>query len=487
MPPARARPEYDAVVIGAGPNGLVAAVEIAAAGHRVLVLEAADRPGGGTRTEELTLPGHHHDVCSAIHPMGLASPALRDLPLAEHGLRWIHPDLPLAHPLDGDGSGTAAVLERSITATAERLDADAPGDGDAWRTIMGRVTDPGFGLLDDLLAPLTLPRHPVSLARFGLVGIQGASRVGRRRLDGERGRALLAGLAAHGIQPLGAPATSGYAMLLGGLAHLVGWPLVEGGSQRLADALVSLVAANGGEVRCGHRVASLADVPPARVVLADLTPTQLVSIAGDRLPARYVRRVGRFRHGPGVFKVDWALDGPVPWSDPEVDRAGTVHVGGTMAEIVAAEAETCAGGHPERPFVLVAQQSRFDRTRVPGDGEVLWGYCHVPNGSTVDMTERIEAQIERFAPGFRDRILARHVMDTRAVQAHGANYIGGDINGGSADLRQYVTRPIVSARPWRVPMDGWYLCSSSVPPGGGVHGMCGRAAARDALSRELRG
>ncbi|TVR28055.1 MAG: NAD(P)/FAD-dependent oxidoreductase [Ilumatobacter sp.] len=478
--------EYDAVVIGAGPNGLVAAVEIAMAGRSVLVLEAADRPGGGTRTEELTLPGFRHDVCSAIHPMGLASPALRDLPLVDHGLRWVQPDVPLAHPL----AGRAAVMERSITATAERLDADAAGDGDAWRSVIGRAVEPGFGLLDDLLAPISLPRHPIALARFGLTGIQGSTRVGGRRFEGEEGRALLAGLAAHGIQRLDAPATTGYAMLLGALGHLVGWPLVAGGSQGLADALVSILRAHGGEVRCGHRVGSLGDLPPSRVVLADLTPTQLERIAGDALPARYRRRIGRFRHGPGVFKVDWALDGPVPWSDPQVAGAGTVHVGGTMAEIATAEAEMAAGGHPDRPFVLVAQQSMFDATRAPAGQQALWGYCHVPNGSTVDMTDRIEAQIERFAPGFRDRILARHVMDTRAVEAHGANYIGGDINGGSADIRQYVTRPIVSSRPWRVPTPdldaGWYLCSSSIPPGGGVHGMCGRVAARDALRRELR-
>lgn len=475
----------DAVVIGAGPNGLVAAVELALAGRSVLVLEAADQPGGGTRTEELTLPGFRHDVCSAIHPMALGSAALRDLPLADHGVRFVQPDLPLAHPLDRG----AAVMERSIEATASRLEAGCPGDGRAWRRLLGLVADPGLGLIDDLLDPFTLPRHPLALARFGPVGIQGATRVGRRRFEGEEATALLAGLAGHSIQRLDAPATSAYGLLLGGLGHLVGWPLVEGGSQRLADGLVSLLRAHGGELECGHRVRSMADVPPARVVLADLTPRQLVGIAGDQLPGRYRRRVGRFRHGPGVFKVDWALDGPVPWRHEEVGRAGTVHVGGTMAEIAAAEAEVVAGGHPERPFVLLAQQSEFDPTRAPEGRRTLWGYCHVPNGSTVDMTGRIEAQIERFAPGFRDRILARHVMDTRAVEAHGANYIGGDINGGSADIRQFVTRPIVSPRPWRVPISGqvgWYLCSSSIPPGGGVHGMCGRLAARDALRRHLR-
>ncbi|MEX2626004.1 MAG: NAD(P)/FAD-dependent oxidoreductase, partial [Ilumatobacteraceae bacterium] len=386
MSPHRARHEYDAVVIGAGPNGLVAAVELATTGHRVLVLEAADRPGGGARTEELTLDGFRHDVCSAIHPMALASAALRDLPLDEHGVRWIHPDVPLAHPLDG---GRSAILDRSVDVTAASLAEEASGDGRAWRAIVGHVADAGLGLLDDLLDPLSVPRHPVALARFGLTSVQGATRVGNRRFDGEAARALLAGLAGHGIQPLDAPATTGYAVLLGALGHLVGWPMPEGGSQRLADALVSIVEANGGEVRCGHRVGAIHDVPPSTVVLADVTPRQLVEIAGDDLPARYRRRLGRYRHGPGVFKVDWALDGPVPWADPEVDRAGTVHVGGTMDEIAAAEAEVAAGGHPDRPFVLVAQQSRFDATRAPEGRHTLWGYCHVPNGSTVDMTDRI--------------------------------------------------------------------------------------------------
>lgn len=468
---------YDAVVIGSGPNGLVAAIEVARTGRRVVVFEAADRHGGGTRTEELTLPGHHHDVCSSIHPLGLASPALRDLPLAEHGVEWIHPDAPLAHPL----VGRAAVMERSLDVTAERLGPD----GAAWRRTMGAVVRPGLGLVDDLLDPISVPRHPVALARFGLTGIRGSVGVGGR-FDGEEAAALFAGLAAHSIQRLDAPATAGYAMLLGGLGHLVGWPMVAGGSQRLADALVAILESYGGEVVRGTRVGSMTDLPPTTVVLADITPRQLVGIAGDRLPARYRRRLLRYRHGPGVFKVDWALDGPVPWSDPEVARAATVHVGGTASEVAGAEAEVTSGGHPDRPFVLVVQPSGFDAARAPAGRHVLWGYCHVPNGSTVDMTERIEAQIERFAPGFRDRILARHTMDTAAVEAHGENYIGGDINGGSADLLQYVTRPVVSLRPWRVPLPGWYLCSSSIPPGGGVHGMCGRRAARSALRHELR-
>lgn len=474
--------EYDAVVIGSGPNGLVAAIDLATAGRRVLVVEAADRPGGGMRTEELTLPGFHHDVCSAIHSLAVGSAAMRDLPLTDHGVRWIHPEHALAHPLD---SG-AVLLDRSIDETAARLGKD----GDAWRRIMAPITSPGLGIVDDLLDPISLPRHPLALARFGLTGIQGSTRLGRRRFDGEPAGALFAGLAAHSILRLDAPVTAGYAMMLGALAHLVGWPMPEGGAQRLADGLVSILAERGGSIECGVTVTSPDQLPSSRVVLADTSPTGVVGILGDHVSPRYRRRVGRFRHGAGVFKVDWALDGPVPWSDPAAAGAGTVHVGGTAAEVAFAEGEVAAGRHPERPFVLVCQQSVADPTRAPAGKHTLWGYCHVPNGSTVDMTDRIEAQIERFAPGFRDRVLARHTMDTGAVEDHGRNYVGGDINGGAADLRQFAFRPVTSLRPWRIPTSGtgagWYLCSASIPPGGGVHGMCGRRAARSALAHELR-
>jgi phytoene dehydrogenase-like protein len=469
--------QYDAVVIGSGPNGLVAAIEIARAGRSVVVLEGAPTHGGGTRTAQLTEPGFLHDVCSSIHPLGLASPALRALPLEDHGVRWIHPDAPLAHPLPG----RAAMLERSLAATVDGLGADGP----RWRSLLGLVTRPGRDLVDSLLDPFAPPRHPVALARFGLAGIQSAERLARGFTTDEAA-ALLAGLSAHSIQRLSAPATGGFGLLLGGLAHLVGWPLAAGGSQAIADALVSILRSHGGEVITDRWVASVDDLPSSRVVVADTAPAGLARILGTRLPSGYVQRLGRFRHGPGVFKVDWALDGPVPWSDPAVGRAATVHVGGTLAEVAASEAAMAAGRHPDRPFVLVAQTSLFDPLRAPQGGQTLWGYCHVPNGSTVDMTDRIEAQIERFAPGFRDRIVARHTMDTVAVAAHDPNYVGGDINGGSADLRQLAFRPVVAARPWIVPVDGWYLCSSSIPPGGGVHGMCGRRAARSALARELR-
>ena len=463
----------DVVVVGAGPNGLTAAAVLARAGRSVLVVEAADRPGGGTRSAALTLDGVVHDVCSAIHPLALASPALRSLPLADHGLRWRQPDVPLAHVLD---DGSAAVLHRSLDETVDGLGPD----GARWRSLFGPIVDAGLTVSDALLSPTSLPRRPGPLVRFGWSGIRPATWVGRR-LETEAAGGLLAGLAAHSILSLRAPATAGYALMLGALGHVVGWPVAEGGSQRIADALVALLGEAGGAIECDRTVASLDELPPRATVLLDLTPRQVVAVAGDRLPDRYRRTLERFRYGPGVHKVDWALDGPIPWSSPDAARAATVHVGGSLAEIAAAEEAVQRGRHPERPFVLVAQQTVVDPTRAPAGTHTGWAYCHVPHGSTVDMTDRIEARIEAVAPGFCDRILARHVMGPAAMEAHDANYVGGDIGGGAADLRQLVARPTLGLHPWRTPVPGLFLCSSSTPPGPGVHGMCGWHAAHEVL------
>jgi len=468
-----------AIVVGAGPNGLVAAITLARAGWDVTVFEAASHPGGGMRSEELTIPGAIHDVCSAIHPLAVGSPAFREIAatgaLAEHGLEWIYSDVPLAHPLDG---GRAAVLHRSVDDTAVALGADAS----PYRRLFGPLVEAGFGLTDGLMAPFTIPpKHPLTMVRYGAVGLLPAHTVARRAFDTEEAQALFAGLAGHSILSLKAPVTAGYGLMLGVLAHLVGWPLARGGSQQIASALVAVLEGFGGRVECDHRVDSLAELPPNDAVLLDVTPRQVIALAGDSLPSRYVRTLTKFRYGPGVFKVDWALDGPIPWTNTDCARAATVHLGGTLAEITASEGDVQAGRLPERPYVLLAQQSLFDPSRAPAGTQTAWAYCHVPNGSTKDMTARIESQVERFAPGFRDRIIGRHTMNTAAVEAHDANYIGGDINGGVADLRQFIARPKLGLHPWKTPLDGVYLCSSSTPPGGGVHGMCGWHAAHEVL------
>jgi phytoene dehydrogenase-like protein len=466
--------DFDAVVVGSGPNGLVAAVTLAQAGWRVHVIEAAEQYGGGLRSADLLGRGTVHDICSAIHPLALGSPAMRSLPLAEHGLRWVHPIVPLAHPLD---DGRAAVLYRSVHETATSLGID----GADYTQLLGPLVR--RGLVDSLLSPLSVPRAPVAMARFGVPGLQSAAGLARRRFSTDEAQALFGGLAAHSILSLEQPITAGYGLMLGILGHLVGWPMAAGGSQSIADALVSLLVSLGGTIECGRRVTSLVELPAARAVLCDVGPRQFLAMAGDRVPARYRRRLEHFRYGPGVWKVDWALDGPVPWTNAVVGDAATVHVAGTLAEMATAEDDVQHGRVPARPYVLFVQPSRFDRSRAPQGGDTAWAYCHVPNGSTADMTAAIEAQVERFAPGFRDRIVARHVMGPAAMEAHNANYVGGDINGGVGDLRQFVARPTWSLTPWTTPIDGVYLCSASTPPGGGVHGMCGWHAARAVLRR----
>ena len=470
---------HDAIVVGSGPNGLAAASVLARAGSSVLVLEGRDTVGGGLRTEELTLPGFRHDTCSAIHPLGIASPFMRSVPLAEHGVEWIQPPAPLAHPLD---DGTAVMLERSLASTGAGLGLDAT----AWEKLMGPLVSASEAIVAGTLSVPRPPRHPVPMARFGLSALRSASGLARSRFDGERARALFAGNAAHAMLPLEATATASFGLILAMLGHAVGWPLPRGGSQAIADALASYLRSLGGEIETGRTVASLAEVRgAARLVLLDVTPRQLLALAGDELPARYRRALEGYRYGPGVVKVDYALSGPVPWAAPGCARAATVHLGGTLDEIAAAEATVAQGRHPERPYVLVAQQSLFDPSRAPAGKHTLWAYTHVPNGSTLTegSVAAIERQLERFAPGFRDLVLERSVLDPAALEARNPNYVGGDINGGSADLRQLFARPVARPSPYRTPIDGVYLCSSSTPPGGGVHGMCGYHAARAALRR----
>ena len=471
--------DCDAIVVGSGPNGLAAAIALAQAGRSVTVLEAAATIGGGTRSAELTLPGFRHDVCSAIHPLALASPFLRSLPLEAHGLEFVHPEIPLAHPLD---DGRAVALHRSVEQTAEGLGADGP----AYRALMQPLADSWEALVEDLFGPLRPPRHPLASARFARPGMRSAQGLARSRFSGVQARALLAGNAAHAMRPLTAPATAGFGLTLQTLGHGVGWPAAVGGSQAIADAMASLLRSLGGEIRTDSPVRSLGDLLGARAVLFDLTPQQILAIAGDELPARYRRGLGRYRYGPGVFKLDYALDGPVPWSAPECRRAGTVHVGGAFEEIAAAEAAVARGEHAARPYVLVAQQSLFDPGRAPGGAHTLWAYCHVPNGSAIDAREAIEAQIERFAPGFGELVRARSVMGPAAMEAHNANYVGGDINGGAATLGQLFARPVARAVPYTTPNPRLFICSSSTPPGGGVHAMCGWHAARAALRGALR-
>lgn len=468
------KPTYDAVVVGAGPNGLAAAITIAREGRSVLVVEAEETIGGGCRSAELTLPGFVHDVCSAIVPLTAASPFFRSI--QGPGFQLVHPEAPLAHPLD---DGTAVMLERSIEATAEGLGAD---DG-AYRKLMQPLARSAGELLDDVLGPLRIPRHPLTLARFGRLAIQSAETFARNRFAGDRARALLAGIAAHAMIPLEARPTAGVALVLALTAHVVGWPMARGGSQTIADALGSRLRSLGGEIITGRRVESIDELPSARDVLLDVTPRQLLRIGGERLPSRYQRSLEGYTYGPGVFKVDWALDGPIPWKAEEAARAGTVHLGGTLDEIGVSERTVAGGGHPDRPYVLLAQQTPFDPTRAPEGKHTAWAYCHVPNGSTVDMTERIEDQVERFAPGFRDLVIGRSVMNTRDFERHDENYIGGDINGGLMSLRQTFARPAFVRNPYATPVEGLYLCSSSTPPGAGVHGMCGHLAARAALGR----
>ena len=467
-------PAYDAVVVGAGPNGLAAAITLASAGKSVLVIEGSDRPGGGCRTDELTLPGFRHDVCSTIQSMAASSPFLASLPLDRLGYEEVRPQVALAHALDG---GRAVALHQSADTTAAGLGRDGP----AYRRLMGPLQRQSSALFSEFLGPLRPPRHPVAMARFGVRALWPAPVLARRVFRTEEARALFAGLSAHGIQPLTNPLTSAFGLMLALSVHASGWPVARGGSENLTLALLRHLESLGGEVRSGQPVASLDELPSAHAVLLDLTPRQVLAVAGDRLAGSYRDALGRYRYGPGVFKLDWALDAPIPWSADVCRQAGTVHLGGPLEEVVASEAASSKAA--KRPFVILVQATICDPTRAPQDKHTAWAYCHVPNGSTEDMTDAIEAQVERFAPGFRSRVLARHASSPAAMQAYNPNYIGGDINGGIQDWRQLFTRPVAQVLPYATPDRALYICSSSTPPGGGVHGMCGHWAARTALAR----
>ncbi|WP_437962780.1 NAD(P)/FAD-dependent oxidoreductase (plasmid) [Sorangium sp. So ce119] len=478
MPAAPGTRALDAVVIGAGPNGLAAAVALAGAGLQVRVIEARATVGGGARTAELTGPGFRHDVCSAIHPTAVISPFLRTLPLEEHGVAWIYPEAALAHPLP---DGRAGVLYPELDRMAETLGEE---DAAAWRDLLSPLLAGEGALFEELLGPLRIPpRHPLLLARFGLSAIRSAQGLARDTFRGDAARGLFGGCAAHSFLPLEALFSASFGIVLALAAHAVGWPVVRTGSQALMDALAAILRARGDEIETGRTVASLDELPEARAYLFDTTPAAMARIAGDRLPAGYRRRLERFRHGPGVFKIDYALDGPIPWKSPAAARAATVHVGGTLDELVASERALAGDAPAERPFCLVAQQSLFDDTRAPAGKHTAWVYCHVPPGCEVDMTARIEAQMERFAPGFRDLVRARAARAPADWQRYNENYVGGDIAGGANDWLQIFARPVASLSPYSTPNPSLYLCSSSTPPGGGVHGMCGYHAAAAALRR----
>lgn len=474
-----AKDSYDAVIVGSGPNGLAAAITLAQKGLGVLLIEGKDTIGGGTRSAELTLPGFVHDICSAIHPLAASSPFFSSLSLEEFGLRWSFPPVSLAHPLEDRPS---ALVYRSLHETELTLGED----GQAYRRLLQPLLQNWDRLTIDLLGALRIPKHPFLLARFGLLALQSARGLAERHFKGDAARAVLAGMAGHSMLPLDRFASASFGLVLSLSAHAVGWPVAVGGSQKISGALAAYLRKLGGEIQTGWQVKSLKELPAARAYLLDVAPDQLLKIAGERLQGIYRNQIKRYRFGPGVFKVDWALDGPIPWQDERILQSATAHIGGTMEEIAESEKRVWQAEHPERPYVLLSQPSLFDPGRAPEGKHTAWAYCHVPSGSSVDMRERIEKQVERFAPGFRDRILAYHTITAKEYESYNPNYVGGDINAGVQDLRQFFTRPVIRWNPYSTPLEGVYLCSASTPPGGGVHGMCGLLAAQSALKREFR-
>ena len=470
-----AQTECDAVIVGAGPNGLTAAAVLAAAGLSVVVVERNATIGGGCRTDSDIRPGFLHDSCAAVHPMGVVSPIFQKLRLVECGLEWVSAELPLAHPFD---DGHAAVLYRSLDETRKAL----RSDGEVWARLMRAFVDRRNEFFSEVLRPVRLPRHPLLMMRFGAYGLQSCDRL-RRRFAGDTAAALFAGCAAHSFRPLTEPGTASFGLVLAIAAHAIDWPVAAGGSQRIVDALARAVQANGGSLRLECEVRTLSDLPTSRAVVFDLTARQVAQIAGDALTPRYRDQLMRFAYGPAAFKIDYALSERIPWRAPECRQAATVHVGGTYDEIARSEADAAAGRINDRPFVLVAQQSNFDRSRAPSGHHTGWAYCHVPHGSTADMTDRIERQIERFAPGFRDTILARRVRPPATIEVHNPNMIGGDICGGANTLRQSLFRPAMRWNPYATSHPKLFIGSSSTPPGGGVHGMCGYWAAETVLAR----
>jgi phytoene dehydrogenase-like protein len=465
--------EYDAVVVGSGPNGLAAGITLQQQGLSVLIIEGNKTIGGGLRSAELTLPGFTHDICSAIHPMAVGSPFFNALPLRDHGLEFVHPDICAAHPFD---NGEAGVLLKSLDETAGHLGPDAK----VYKKLIGPLVSSWPSIVNDVLGPLGIPRKPVAYAKFGLDAIRSAQAIAKR-FSTLKAKGLWAGMAAHSLLPLTNLSTAAIGMVLATTGHLGGWPIPIGGSQQIANALASHFKSIGGKIETNFYVTSLAQLPTSKAVLFDITPKQLLVIAGHKFSNLYKWQLNRYRYGMGVFKMDWALDGPIPFTAEECRRAGTVHLGNSFEEIALSEETSWRGQHADKPFVLLAQQSLFDPSRAPEGKHTAWAYCHVPNGSSKDMSDIIEKQIERFAPGFRQRILSKHVFNSHQLEEYNRNYVGGDINGGAIDIFQLFTRPALRSSPYRTSAKGMYICSASTPPGGGVHGMCGYNAAKRAL------